>query len=78
MINLYETVRQHPEYFKQLQCKGLLFTQYDCPQQDAIQDLFSEHNYIAYVISGKRIFHLPGETYVMTAGKCVFAKKGAW
>ncbi|MEO8474012.1 MAG: AraC family transcriptional regulator [Chryseolinea sp.] len=78
MINLYETVRQHPEYFKQLQCKGLLFTQYDCPQQSVIQDLFSAHNYIAYVISGKRTFHLPGETYLMTAGKCVFAKKGAW
>jgi len=66
------------EHFKQLKCNGLLFTQYDCPQQALKQDLFSASNYIAYVLSGKRIFHLPGETHVMTEGKCVFAKKGGW
>jgi len=78
MIDLFNTVRQHPEYFKQLKCKGLLFTQYDCPQEKLTQDLFSEHNYIAYVVSGKRVFYLPGEMHTMTEGKCVFAKKGAW
>jgi AraC-like DNA-binding protein len=78
MINLYETVLQHPDYFKQLKCNGMLFTQYECLQQTVFQDLFSEHNYIAYIISGKRTFHLPGERHSMTEGKCVFAKKGAW
>lgn len=78
MINLYETVLQHPEYFKQLKCNGMLFTQYECLQQTVFQDLFSQHNYIAYIISGKRTFHLPGERHSMTEGKCVFAKKGAW
>ena len=78
MVNLFETVTQHPEYFKQLKCKELLFTQYECAQIDPKQDLFSEHNYIAYVVSGKRVFHLPGEMHTMTEGKCVFAKKGAW
>jgi AraC family transcriptional regulator, exoenzyme S synthesis regulatory protein ExsA len=78
IIDLYNTVLQHPEHFRQLRCGELLFTQYDCPQQSIMQDLFSETNYIAYVISGKRIFHLPGEEYNMTEGKCVFAKKGGW
>lgn len=78
IIDLYNTVKQHPEYFKQLSCGKLLFTQYDCPQEAAMQDLFSETNYIGYVISGKRIFHLPGEKHIMTEDKCVFAKKGGW
>ncbi|MBO9563751.1 MAG: helix-turn-helix transcriptional regulator [Niastella sp.] len=78
IIDLYETIREHPQYFKQLQGKHFLFTQYDCPQEAIKQDLFSTHCYIAYVLQGKRIFHLPGESYDMTAGKCVFAKKGGW
>src|SRR6218665_3705837 len=78
IIDLFNTVRQHPERFRQLRCGDLLFTQYDCPQQAVMQDLFSETNYIAYVISGKRVFHLPGEQHIMTEGKCIFAKKGGW
>lgn len=78
IIDLHKTVSEHPEYFRQLKCSDLLFTQYDCPQEALKQDLFSTSNYIAYVLSGKRIFYLPGETHVMTEGKCVFAKKGGW
>jgi AraC family transcriptional regulator, exoenzyme S synthesis regulatory protein ExsA len=78
VINLYETIQAHPEYFKQLSCKELLFTQYDCPQMDRMQGLYSQNNFIAYVLSGKRRFYQPGYTIEMTAGKCVFAKKGGW
>jgi AraC-like DNA-binding protein len=78
IVDLYKSVLEHPEYFRQLKCGELLFTQYDCPQEAMKQDLFSASNYIAYVLSGKRVFHLPGETYTMTEGKCVFAKKGGW
>jgi AraC-like DNA-binding protein len=78
MINLYEAIREHPEYFKQLSCKGMLFTQYDCPQESAFQDLFSEQSFIVYVVSGKRTFYVPGEKHLMTEGKCAFVKKGAW
>ena len=78
MINLFETIKEHPEYFKQLSCKELLFTQYDCPQEEARQDLYAQNNYIVYVLSGNRIFLQPGATIAMTAGKCVFVKKGGW
>ncbi|MBC7935386.1 MAG: helix-turn-helix transcriptional regulator [Rhizobacter sp.] len=78
IIDLHKTIQEHPEYFRQLKCGNLLFTQYDCPQEAINQRLFSDCNYIAYVLSGKRIFHLPGEKHIMTEGKCVFAKKGGW
>lgn len=78
MLNLYETLKAHPEYFKQLSCKELLFAQYDCPQTDAKQGLYSEMNYIAYVLSGKRTLYQPGRSWEMTEGKCIFSKKGGW
>lgn len=78
VINLYETIKAHPEYFKQLSCKELLFTQYDCPQVDKMQSLYSKNNFIAWVVSGKRTFYQPGYTIEMTTNKCVFAKKGGW
>jgi AraC-like DNA-binding protein len=78
MLNLYETVKSHPEYFKQLTCKNLLFTQYDCPQLEAKAGLFSQCNYIVYVLSGKRILHKPGISWLMTEGVSVFGKKGGW
>ncbi len=78
MLYLYEMVKADPEYFKQLSCKELLFTQYDCPQTKPKQDLCSQANFIVYVLTGKRIFYQPGKTYMATEGKCFFSKKGAW
>lgn len=77
MINLYEVVKNTPQYFKQLQCKALLFTQYDCPQVERKESFFNESNYIAYVISGKRIFHRNGRSWDLSEGVSVFVKKGA-
>jgi len=78
MINLFETVKNHPEYFKQLACKVLLCTQYDCRQETALQSLYSEHNFIVYVCKGRRVLFQPGHTYEMTEGRCIFSKKGGW
>jgi AraC-like DNA-binding protein len=78
IINLYEAVKAHPEHFRQLSCRQLLFTQYDCPQADRMQDLYSQTSFISYVISGRRVFHQPGYSIEMTAGKCAFALKGGW
>ena len=78
MINLFETIKAHPEHFKQLACKVLLITQYNCQQETILQDLYSEHDFIVYVLSGRRVFYQPGCSYEMTAGKCVFSKKGGW
>jgi AraC-like DNA-binding protein len=78
MIDLYQTIKDHPQHFRQLSCRELLFTQYDCPQVERNQDLFSGLNFFAYVLSGKRIIYQPGYSYQATAGKCFFSKKGGW
>jgi AraC-like DNA-binding protein len=42
-----------------------------------IQDLWSQQNYIQYILSGKKAFHTPGRSWLMKAGDAFFVKKGA-
>ena len=76
MINLYEALKSFPSFSKQLNCKGLLFTNYECPQVENKQRFFVECNFIAYVISGRRIFHKNQKSWELKEGTCVFVKKG--
>jgi AraC-like DNA-binding protein len=77
MINLYETLKNYPNLSRQLNCKGLLFTQYDCPQIERKEQFLVECNFIAYVISGRRIFHKNNKSWNVSEGNCVFVKKGS-
>jgi AraC family transcriptional regulator, exoenzyme S synthesis regulatory protein ExsA len=76
MVNLYEILKSLPGLSKPLYCKDLLFTNYDCPQADGKERFFIECNHIAYVISGKRIFHKNDTSWDLKEGVCVFVKKG--
>jgi len=42
------------------------------------QDSWSQHNYIQYILSGKKAYHTPGRSWLMKAGEAFFVKKGAW
>jgi AraC-like DNA-binding protein len=55
----------------------MLFTQYDCPQTTCKEQFYVEYNFIAYVISGRRIFHKGEKSWNLQEGRCAFVKKGA-
>ena len=76
VINLYEALKNFPSLSKQLYCKGMLFTNYDCPQMVSKARFYIECNYIAYVISGRRIFHKNDKNWELKEGTCVFVKNG--
>ncbi len=63
-------------HFRQLKCKDLLFTQYDCPQVERKERFYLECNMIIYVLSGKRVFHKDRKTWDLREGVCAFIKKG--
>lgn len=42
-----------------------------------IQDMWSQTNYIQYILSGKKAYHTPGRSWLMKAGEAFFVKKGA-
>jgi len=54
----------------------MLFTNYDCPQTTSKEKFYVECSYIAYVISGRRIFHKNSKSWELKEGTCVFIKKG--
>lgn len=77
MVNYYQLLVSNPAYFKQFSCKDLLFLNYDCPAHLKKFAKWSEHNYIFYVLSGKKILHTVDGTTTLTAESLVFIKKGA-
>ena len=76
MINLYDVLKNYPNLSRQLTCKGMLFTQYECPQVEQKERFFIECCHIAYVLKGRRVFHKNGQTWELKEGTCVFVKKG--
>ncbi|WP_276502661.1 helix-turn-helix domain-containing protein [Terrimonas pollutisoli] len=78
MYNYYERVRSRPEIYNQLACRELLFVHYKCPMEVNRQDSWSQHNYIQYILTGKKAYHTPGRSWLMKSGDAFFVKKGAW
>jgi AraC family transcriptional regulator, exoenzyme S synthesis regulatory protein ExsA len=77
LFNYYERVKSRPGIYSQLTCRELLFVHYKCPMEERMQDLWSQQNYIQYILSGKKAFHTPGRSWLMKAGDAFFVKKGA-
>lgn len=77
MFNYYERVKSQPEVYNQFVCRDLLFVHYKCPSEVVLQDMWSQNNFIQYILSGKKAYHTPGRSWVMKAGEAFFVKKGA-
>ena len=56
IIDLYEALKNFPNLSRQLTCKDLMFTQYDCPQATKTQEFFLQTNLIVYVLTGTTSF----------------------
>ncbi len=76
MINLHDVLKNFPALSRQLTCKGMLFTQYDCPQIEKAERFLVDCSFILYVISGRRIFHKNDQSWELKEGVCAFIKKG--
>lgn len=82
MVNFIESVLKYPQYSRQFTCGNSLITAFNCPiearlMQNRFTDLWSQYNYIFYVIDGRKIWHTSGGSYDLQKGKCVFVQKGA-
>ena len=78
MYNYYERVISHPGIYNQLACRELLFVHYNCPMEVSVQDSWAQHNYIQYILTGKKAYHSPDGSWTMKGGDAFFVKKGAW
>jgi len=83
MINFYESVLQHPNYFRQFNCDQTLVTIFSCPAEARLMKnkfsaLWTQYNYLFYVVEGKKIWHTSEGVYEIGEGSCVFVRKGAF
>lgn len=77
MFNLFDVLRNEPEFYKQYNCGDSLVSLYDCPLKDRFVDFWTKHNYIMYVLDGKKVWHTANGSYSIQKGDCIFVRKGA-
>lgn len=83
MVNFYDRVLQNPNYYRQFNCSDSLITVFNCPLEARLMkskfaDLWSQYNYLFYVIDGRKIWHTANKSYDIGKETCVFVRKGAW
>jgi len=76
MINFYEGVRINQSYIK-FEAGELLFAEYTCPIEEKSQGIWTHTDYIVHVVSGKKAWHTPNESWIAESGQSIFFKKGA-
>lgn len=77
MFNFHGQILANPNSFRQLSCKESLITIYNCPLENKYQDVWSHHNYLIYVMEGRKIWHTAHGSYDLRKGSCMFVRKGA-
>ncbi|MEX2233833.1 MAG: AraC family transcriptional regulator [Cyclobacteriaceae bacterium] len=75
MINNYDYIVAHPESFKTLSVKKMLFAHYLCPQVDRLAKLWTNYNLITYTLSGRKTFHHSGKSWTLTDHSSLFLRK---
>jgi AraC-like DNA-binding protein len=83
MVNFYDRVLQHPHYYRQFNFSNTLITVFNCPMEARLMktkfaDLWTEYNYLFYVVDGRKIWHTARGSYDIQKESCVFVRKGAF
>lgn len=78
VLDVYQKIKDNPDFYRQLRCGDTLITQFDCLLDTKFQDAWSQFNYFAYIVEGRKIWHTPSGSYDLKAGDCAFIRKGAF
>jgi len=76
MLNLYQAVRANPGYSK-LEIGDFLFAEYTCGMTAKKLPTWTETDYFAHVVSGKKTWHTADGVWPVHPGETLFFKKGA-
>jgi AraC-like DNA-binding protein len=76
MNNLYEDIKGNP-HFNRLEIGDLLFAEYTCPLESKQFGIWTQHDYLVHVVSGKKTWHTPDGSWPVSGGETLFFKKGA-
>lgn len=76
MINLYTAIK-NSDVFRKMEVSELLFVEYTCMKEETKFGIWSNHNYFAFISSGKKIWNSIYHSYEVDKGDIIFVKKGA-
>jgi AraC family transcriptional regulator, exoenzyme S synthesis regulatory protein ExsA len=77
LYNLYTHIATNPDRCRRFTCGESLLTIFNCGLKDKYVDLWSHHNYLVFVLEGRKIWHTAHGSFDMNEGSCVFVRKGA-
>jgi AraC-like DNA-binding protein len=77
LLDLYQGIINNVATYRQFRCGEALITMYNCPLENKYEDTWSQHNYIVYVMEGRKVWHTSHGSYDLRKGSCVFVRKGA-
>ncbi|HEX2616368.1 MAG TPA: AraC family transcriptional regulator [Flavobacteriales bacterium] len=77
MYNILEKIKADPVIYRQLQCDGELITEFDCPLEKPVQDLWSHENFFVHMLEGRKGWYSVEEEVLVAAGETAFVRKGA-
>lgn len=77
MFNLLDKIKADPGTYRQLAVTEQLVTEFTCPLDAQKQGMWAEQDYVAYVLEGKKAWHVNGERFELSEGKCLYVRKGA-
>jgi AraC-like DNA-binding protein len=83
MRDFFESVLEHPQYYRQFNCGKSLITAFNCPMEARLMktqfaDLWTRYNYLFYVVDGRKIWHTARGSYDIQKDSCVFVRKGGF
>ena len=76
MQSFFDFIKEHPPV-KRLQVNDLLLAEYQCPLDSHNFDIWSQHNYFIYIISGQKKWLTRNQEKLVKKGYCLFVRKGA-
>ena len=77
IVDVYSFFKGHPR-FNKLVGNDYLFVEYKCPLEVEQFQLWTESHLIIYVLSGKKEWSSPRESFLIEAGDALFVKKGVY
>lgn len=76
-VNFPDHIKGNPLFYRQQAGDQQLVTQYTCPLENPKEALRTTQGYFVYVIEGNKGWHVPGQSFDLTPGRCLCIRQGA-
>lgn len=76
MYNFHDVIVADPGHTRQFRSGEQLMAEFNCPLENAQQDMWSHASYFVYVLDGRKDWHSADGKLEMRAGDMAFVKKG--